>query len=256
MSQYKIEAATGQHIGEREEQQDRVALFAAPRAPGTMMAILADGRGNGSAGADAAEQVLRTARQMFEAFSPLTDTVPAMLETIAREAHTVLNLYRITSDVRPAATMVALVITPEGIAHWAHAGNSRLYRFDGPNPAERTNDHTLQERLIAEGRMAREDRGGDKLGKLLVNTLGGGAENCFLSFGRHEGLKSGDAFLLCSDGLWKYFTSAELGAAVATKAPREASEMLINKARERSAGKGADNATLAIVRLSPAAAKR
>lgn len=256
MSQYKIEAATGQHIGDRDEQQDRVALFAAPRAPGTVMAILADGRGTGQAGADAAEQVLRTARQMFEGFSPLTDTVQSMLETIAREAHTVINLYRITSDVRPAATMVALVITPDGVAHWAHAGNSRLYRFDGPNPAQRTADHTLQERLIAEGRMERADRAGDKLGNMLVNMLGGGAESSFLSFGRHETLKSGDAFLLCSDGLWKYFTPAELGAAVATRGPREASEMLIGKARERSAGKSADNCSLAIVKLSPPAARR
>lgn len=256
MSQYKIEAATGQHIGDREEQQDRVALFAAPRAPGTMMAILADGRGVGKAGADAAEQVLRTARQMIEGFSPLTDTVQSLLESIAREAHTVINLYRITSDVRPAATMVALVITPDGVAHWAHAGNSRLYRFDGPNPADRTADHTLQERLIAEGRMAPDDRAGDKLGKLLVNSLGGGAQTSFLSFGRHEGLKTGDAFLLCSDGLWKYFTPSELGAAVATKAPRDASEMLIRKARERNAGKLADNASLAIVKLSAPATKR
>jgi serine/threonine protein phosphatase PrpC len=256
MSQYKIDAATGQHIGDREEQQDRVALFAAPRAPGTMMAILADGRGTGAAGADAAEQVLRTARQMFEGFSPLTDTVESLLNSIAQEAHTVINLYRMTSEVRPAATMVALVITPDGIAHWAHAGNSRLYRFEGPNPAERTSDHTLQERLIAEGRVAREDRGGEKFGNLLINTLGGGAEKSFLSFGRHEGLKPGDAFLLCSDGLWKYFTPSELGAALAAKTPREASEMLIRKARERSAGKQADNCSLSIVKLGEPNAKR
>ena len=43
MSQYKIEAGTGQHIGDRKEQQDRAALFAAPKAPGYMMAVLADG---------------------------------------------------------------------------------------------------------------------------------------------------------------------------------------------------------------------
>jgi serine/threonine protein phosphatase PrpC len=152
--------------------------------------------------------------------------------------------------------MVALVITPDGSAHWAHAGNSRLYRFDGPNPAERSSDHTLQERLIAEGRMAREDRGGNKLGKLLVNTLGGGAQTSYLSPGRHQGLKTGDAFLLCSDGLWQYFTPAELGAAIASKAPREASEMLIRKARERSAGRQADNCSLAIVKLSAATPKR
>jgi serine/threonine protein phosphatase PrpC len=256
MSQYKIEAATGQHIGDRSEQQDRVALFAAPRSPGTMMAILADGRGPGDGGADAAEQVIRTARQVFEGFSPLTDTVEDMLDSIAREAHTVINLYRITSEIRPSSTVVMLVLTPDGVARWAHAGNSRLYRFEGPNLEDRTTDHTFQEKLIAEGRLSPADRGGDKLGKLLINTLGGGAQPATLTHGRTDGLKPGDSFLLCSDGLWPYVNPAELGAALAMTSPREASEMLIRKIRERSAGKGADNCSLAIVKLAAAAPAR
>ena len=60
MSAYKIEAGTGQHIGDRAEQQDRVALFGAPRAPGYMMAILADGMGGARGGSIAAEQAIRT----------------------------------------------------------------------------------------------------------------------------------------------------------------------------------------------------
>ena len=68
---------------------------------------------------------------------------------IALEAHTVINLARMTSGERPQSTMVALVLTPEGTAHWAHVGNSRLYRFSGPNPAFRTVDHSYREKLIA-----------------------------------------------------------------------------------------------------------
>ncbi|MGH8808655.1 MAG: serine/threonine-protein phosphatase, partial [Noviherbaspirillum sp.] len=60
MSQYRIEAGTGQHIGDRKEQQDRTALFTAPKAPGYVMAIVADGMGGLSGGAFAAEQVIRT----------------------------------------------------------------------------------------------------------------------------------------------------------------------------------------------------
>ena len=70
MSQYKIEAGTGQHIGDRQEQQDRVALFAAPHAPGYMIAVVADGMGGKSGGALAAEQVVRTAKQLFGEFYP------------------------------------------------------------------------------------------------------------------------------------------------------------------------------------------
>ena len=65
-----IEACTAQHIGDRKEQQDRVAIFAHPKAKGTLLAVLADGMGGHTGGALAAEQVVHTARQNFEANGP------------------------------------------------------------------------------------------------------------------------------------------------------------------------------------------
>ncbi len=153
MSQYKIEAGTGQHIGDRSEQQDRTALFVAPKAPGYMMAVLADGMGGLSGGSMAAEQVVRTAQQNFENFSPLTETVEEMLDAIGGEAHTLINLTAFSSEKQPHSTMVILVLTPEGSAIWAHVGDSRLYRFEGPNCAEQTVDHSLVEKLVGEGKL-------------------------------------------------------------------------------------------------------
>src|SRR5579864_9162343 len=120
MSQYKIEAGTGQHIGDRTEQQDRTALFAAPRAPGYMMAVLADGMGGRSGGALAAEQLIATAKQLFDVFSPNNDTVEQLLRDIAQETHTVIKLSGFSSDKDPHTTMVALVLSPDGVATWGH----------------------------------------------------------------------------------------------------------------------------------------
>lgn len=249
MSQYKIEAATGQHIGDRSEQQDRTALFAAPKAPGYMMAVLADGMGGMTGGAMAAEQVLRTARQIFENFSPLTDHVETMLESIAHEVHTVIQLSGMSSEQQPHSTMVLLVLTPERTAIWAHVGDSRLYRFSGPNLADRTIDHTFVEQMIRKGQITRAEAIDHKLSNLLANVIGSSTEPLFITTKRYEGLMEGDAFLLCSDGLWAYLSAAEMGAAIAMNSPRIASEMLINKARERAAKKQGDNCTLTIVKL-------
>jgi serine/threonine protein phosphatase PrpC len=249
MSQYKIEAGTGQHVGDRSEQQDRAALFVAPKAPGYMMAVLADGMGGLSGGSLAAEQVIRTAQQNFERFSPQTETVEAMLDTIGREAHTLINLTAFSSEKQPHSTMVVLVLTPDGSAIWAHVGDSRMYRFDGPNCAEHTLDHSLVEKLVSEGKLKKEEAKGHRLSNLLVNVLGHTTNDLYVTIDRYDGLKAGDSFLLCSDGLWHYFTSAELGAALAMNSPRLASEMLITKARERAVGSVADNCTLAIVKL-------
>lgn len=249
MSQYKIEAGTGQHIGDREEQQDRTALFAAPKAPGYMLAVVADGMGGLSGGALAAEQVINTAQQIFEQFSPLTDTVEGILHSIAQEADTVIKLSAISSDKKPHSTIVLLIITPQNTAIWAHAGDSRLYYFDGPNCSKRTTDHSYLEQLKAENKLDAQKAKDPLLANLLVSVLGSSSNNFTLSINRREGLKAGDSFLLCTDGLWQYFTDAELGAAIAMNSSRKACEMLISKARERKANSKADNCTLAIIKL-------
>jgi serine/threonine protein phosphatase PrpC len=249
VGQYKIEAGTGQHLGDRQEQQDRVALFAAPRAPGYMMAVIADGMGGRSGGALAAEQVIRTAKQAFDLFSPQTDNVEHLLESIARDAHTIIQLTALSSEKEPHSTMIALVITPERDAVWVHVGDSRLYRFSGPNFIERTIDHSYVERLVREGRVARADAQKHRLANVLLSALGTRGSELQVTIGRYRGLKPGDAFLLCTDGLWHYFSDAELGVAIVANSPRQASEMLIAKARERAAGIPADNCSLVIVKV-------
>lgn len=251
MSQYKIEAGTAQHVGDRAEQQDRVALFAAPKAPGYMMAVLADGMGGLTGGALAAEQVIRTAQQNFERFSPLVDHVEPMIQMIAQEAHTMLKLNAMSSKQEPHSTLVILVLTPAKSAIWAHVGDSRLYRFEGPNCVERTIDHSLVQSLVNEGKLTLEEAKNHRLSGTLLNAIGIQSSEMYVTLGRRDNLKAGDAFLLCSDGLWHYFNDLELGAAIAMNSPRQASEMLINKARERATGVNADNCSMAIVKLVP-----
>lgn len=249
MSQYKIEAGTGQHIGDRQEQQDRVALFAGAKAPGYMMAVLADGMGGRTGGALAAEQVIRSAKQLFDEFSPRTGSVEVMLKTIAMESHTIIKLSGLSAEKEPHSTMVAVVLTPDGSAIWAHVGDSRLYRFKGPNFAEHTIDHSYVERMVVQGKFTQEQAKNHRLSNILVNVLGSMREEPFVTIGRHDGLKAGDSFLLCSDGLWHFFSDEELGAAIAMNSPRQVSEMLIRKARERAADVQADNCTMAIIKL-------
>jgi serine/threonine protein phosphatase PrpC len=58
--------------------------------------------------------------------------------------------------------------------------------------------------------------------------------------------------MACSDGVWHYFTNAELGSVLAGLSPREATEFLIDKARNRARG-GGDNLSLVVVRIEPLA---
>jgi serine/threonine protein phosphatase PrpC len=249
MNQYKIEAGTAQHIGNRPQQNDRVALMTGARAPGYVLAVLSDG----IAGSSGAEQVLHTAKQVFDDFKPgdhaTIERLEQLLREIVQEAHMVINMNAVTSQVEAHASFVGLLLSPHGDAVWAHVGDSRLYHFRDGECMARTNDAAYVEHLVASDRLPLDAARHHRKSKLLLNVLGNKRKQPFLTLGRQSGLTTGDVFLVCSDGLWHFFTDAELGAATTRATPRQASEMLINKAAERSQGKGG-NCSMAIIKLA------
>jgi serine/threonine protein phosphatase PrpC len=248
MNLFKIEAGTAQHIGNRPRQNDRVALLTGARAPGYVLALLSDGL-NGPAGA---EQVLHTAKQVFDGFKPGDGPNPErlaqLLRDIVEETHLVIKMNAVTTGEEAHASFVGLLLSPHGEAVWAHVGDSRLYRFEEGEPVLRTNDEAYIEHLIGLDKLSAEAARNHRRSKLLLNVLGNSRKEPFVTVGWQMGMAPGDQFLLCSDGLWHFFTDAELGAALARSTPRQASEMLINKARERSQGKGG-NCSMVIVKL-------
>jgi serine/threonine protein phosphatase PrpC len=247
MTPYKIEAGTAQHIGNRPQQNDRAALFSGARAPGYVLAVLS----GGVAGAAAADQVLHTARQLFDEFKPAehagSGRIEQLLREIIHETHLVIRMNSVTAGEESHASLVALVLTPHGEAVWAHVGDSRLYRFAGAECLLRTSDAAYIEHLVGD-RLPPEAARNHRRSKLLLNLMGNSRKEPFVTIGSYTGLAAGDNFLLCSDGLWHFFTDAELGTAISRSTPRQASGMLIEKATERSQGKGG-NCTMAIVKL-------
>jgi serine/threonine protein phosphatase PrpC len=242
-----IDATTGQHIGDRAEQQDRVAIVPSKRLRGSALVVVADGAGGYKGGAAAAEQVISTSTNLFEHFSPKDETPEQLLREIVAEAHTVIRLNRVLTEEEPHSTFVAMILQPERV-DWGWVGDSRLYHFRGATLQSRTKDHSYVEQQIDEGQWREEDRHKHPNRNLLLQALGH-SEPPVPSFAATAPLVPGDTFLLCSDGLWDYFTDAEIGKALASLPPRKAAEMLIASARARSTGKG-DNLSLAIVKLS------
>jgi serine/threonine protein phosphatase PrpC len=82
---------------------------------------------------------------------------------------------------------------------------------------------------------------------LLISCLGD-TEAPKIEFGNASPLCDGDCFLLCSDGLWAYFSDQELGRVLSEFPVRQAAEILVNTARDRAQGHG-DNCSFAIVCL-------
>lgn len=252
MNPYKIEAGTAQHVGNRPRQNDRVALLTAAGAPGYVLAVLADG----DASAAGADQVLLTSRHLFDAFR-VADTanlprLRQLLRDIVLEAHQVIKMNPLCAVAEPHSALALLVLTPQAQAVWAHVGDVRLYRFSGASCALRTSDADYLAHLTQHDQLPPAAAARHRASRLLHNVLGNRLKDPYVTLGQHEGLQPGDAFMLCSDGLWQLFRPEELAAAVARHTPRQAAERLIGKAAERAQGKG-DNCSMAIIKLVPPA---
>jgi serine/threonine protein phosphatase PrpC len=179
--------------------------------------------------------------------APNRDVAQCLLKQIVMEAHLMIKLTAITSEEEPHSTAAAFLIGPSRSCEVIHAGDSRVYHFRGAEMLSRTIDHSYVQRLVDEGTVAEADANAHAQSNLLTGCLGTQADPP-LTIKRIEPLEFGDSLLACSDGLWHYFTPRELGAIVHALPPREASEMLIAKARQRARGTG-DNASLALVRI-------
>jgi len=246
---FRLSAATGLHRGDRSYQQDQVEIMLHPRVPGSVLAVVADGMGGKSGGRKAADQVLLTARQIFERFVPQQDDAADMLRQVVQEAHLMIKLTAITAEEEPHSTLAAFCLGPGLECDVIHAGDSRVYHFRGAEMMQRTIDHSFVQRLIDEGKLSEEAANSHPQANLLTGCLGTHAEPPIAPW-HIERLEYGDTLLACSDGLWHYFTPKEIGAILHTLPPREASEMLVGKARQRARG-GGDNLSLALARVDP-----
>lgn len=241
-----IETCTAQHIGDRAEQQDRLGIYAHLRAKGTLLAVLADGMGGHTGGALAAEQVLHSARQNFDALVPNPSNVHEILASAIADAHDAIKLTRYTSEQDPHSTACLLVLQP-GRADWAYCGDSRIYHFRDGRRLARTTDHSYVMDLVRKGLITEAQAEQHPNKNILLSCLGD-HEPPKVDVGESSPLVAGDAFLICSDGLWAYFSDEELGRALNEFPARQAAETLINTARSRARGRG-DNCSLAIIRV-------
>lgn len=247
---YRITASTGIHQGDREYQQDQVAIWPHPWAKGCLLAIVADGMGGRSGGRQASNQVLHTAKQMFDRFSPKNEDPAELLKQIVHEAHTTIRLTAASSEQEPHSTVVAFLITPNESCYWIHSGDSRIYHFNNEEMCKRTTDHSYVQALVDKGEITEEEAHTHKNSNVLLSCLGT-MDPPLMGFHKIEQLRPGDSIMACSDGVWHYFNSRELATIVSSLPARDATEFLIKKARDRTRNKEGDNLSVVIVRIDP-----
>ncbi|MFZ9511460.1 MAG: protein phosphatase 2C domain-containing protein, partial [Burkholderiaceae bacterium] len=196
-------------------------------------------------------QVIMTARQLFERFSPAEDSPEELLAQIVEDAHTVIQLTAISAEQEPHSTIAAFMVLPTGQSHWVHVGDSRVHHFHRGTPVFRTTDHSYVQTLVAQGKLAPEDAESHPKSNMLLESLGSKRAP------KHtlhliEQLSPGDALVACSDGLWHYVSDDEMAILVERLAAPEAAQAMVQRARDRANG-GGDNISVAIIKVEPLA---
>lgn len=241
------EFASAENIGDRKEQQDRVVVMSHPGAADVVLAVLTDGMGGHTGGALAAQSVIDAVVPMFDAFTPTAGAAEDWLRGMIMAAHDKVCAAGKGYNRDPRATCVVALAQP-GRIDWAHCGDSRLYLFRNGEFVSRTEDHSLVEILLQQGKITEAEVHTHPERSKLFTSLGG-PELPQIATGCIEKCRPQDTVLLASDGLWAYFQACEMPDLIGYRNLTAGCDRLIGLARKRASGNG-DNLSIAMIRAS------
>jgi len=206
--------------------------------------VVADGMG-GHQGGDIASQLIVASLAELPAQDDFDERLLGIrqcLHWLNRRLSQELTVTAGRHDSIMGSTVVALLVEGSRAACiWA--GDSRCYLWRGQRLYQLSKDHSLQQQLIDEQGMSIEDARGHPAAHALTRAIGA-AEQLTLGVLELE-VYPGDAFLLCSDGLYQGLGSDVLGNALSLIAPRVALERLFDGALR---GPARDNLTGVVIR--------
>jgi protein phosphatase len=145
-----------------------------------------------------------------------------------------------------AATTITVCHMVWPCAFIAHAGDSRAYRLRGGRLERMTTDQTMAQAMIDSGTMTREAAEASRFRNVLLSAVGGNSLDLDVM---STDLQRNDRWLLCSDGLTKHVSDAEIQQALAADDGAQSTcERLIALTLERGAE---DNVTVIASRARP-----
>ncbi len=143
-----------------------------------------------------------------------------------------------------ASTLVVLIASgTHFVCLWA--GDSRVYLLHAGAMRQITRDHSMVQELVDQGAIQPEDAEGHPHANVITRAVGAEAEVFELDKVSGE-LTVGDRFLLCSDGLCKTLSDAELMRMLGDGEPGRIGQAMIDAALAKNVN---DNVTAVVVEV-------
>lgn len=201
--------------------------------------IVADGLGGYAGGERASALAIQT---ISTAYANRNSDEPILnaLQDAFLEAHQAIK-----EQLEGAATCATAVVILKNKAFIAHVGDTRAYAISEDGLEQLTTDHSVVQRLIDLGEITPEEAEDHPYGNMVYRSLGK-PDHIEVDINVHH-LPANSRLLICSDGLWRMVTEAEIqDIAMSHHDPQEACDTLIALANERG---GDDNITALLVQI-------
>ena len=199
-------------VGDRRSNQDALGKV---EQDGLACFVLADGVGGQDGGEIAAGIAVRSILERFvqeSSFSPraLRSYVDYAIAQVTQRRSQELHLQNMSTTVA-----VLLIDRSNQCALWAHLGDTRIYLFRGNKIQSVTKDHSLVQQFVDAGYCTPDEVRTHPQRNALYAAIGqeGGTEPEVTQ--EMVGIQDGDAFLICSDGLWESVTDTQMEQALA-----------------------------------------
>lgn len=234
-------------IGNREENQDRVAVVSNDHAA---LLVVIDGMGGHSDGALAADTARHSLLDSFQRSEPpIFDPIGFMHRALSRAHDEVAALGQgLRMDARPRAT-IAIALVQQGSAYWAHIGDSRVYHLRDGAMLVRTRDHSHVEMLLREGKITESQVATHPMRNFVECCLGGDPAIPEMTLSGRHCLQPEDVLLLCTDGVWAGLTDETIAAcSVPQSLSLDARLVMLAMRAVQANAPFSDNATIAALR--------
>jgi PPM family protein phosphatase len=204
--------------------------------------VVADGMG----GAQAGEVASRIAIETFERAPQTSGPPEARLAKLVRDAnHQIYDRSRAESSRAGMGTTLTAAYLDDARLAIAHVGDSRAYLFRDGELTRLTQDHSLVDELLRQGKLTEEQAAEHPQRSIITRALGPEPEVDVDTW--TYPVRAGDVLLLCSDGLTSMISEGRVGEILAgADSLQDAADELIDEANEAG---GRDNITVVLSRF-------
>lgn len=204
---------------------------------------VADGMGGHEAGDVASSKVTESLLDLPQA-NDLDELVGSAVTALQQVNEELIELAGGADGKRSIGSTIVGLAIADGQFRCFWAGDSRAYRIRDQQIVQLTRDHSLVQDLVDAGMLQPDEAEGHPNSNIITRAVGVANE---LRVDTVSGdVRSGDRFLLATDGVTRLVSNQELATELTSNAPPIAAKKLIDTVLARGAP---DNASLIITRI-------